>query len=146
MAAQNSALKFGTSTQSFWRSVGVWLTLILLGYSLFNVIRAVVNPAAFSESFYGMALSSDNSAFVLVYAVRTLFLVLYGFALVLRQDRAALSLFALVAVVMPLGDAALVASAAGPTATIIRHLLIAVFVLATWFMLRRRLQKATTAM
>lgn len=120
-----------------WRSVGVWMTVILIGYILFNAVRATANPVDFAGSF-GLPLGiTDSSAFVLVYAIRSLFLGLFGLGLLLRRDFKGLALYALVAVVMPLGDAALVALEGAPTATVIRHLLIAAFLILTWFFLRR---------
>jgi hypothetical protein len=39
---------------------------------------------------------------------------------------------------MPIGDAILVGLEGGPTGTIVRHVLTAVFLVATWYMLRRQ--------
>lgn len=120
-----------------WRSAGFWMAVVLVVYILFNAVRAASNPAQFA-TYYGLSLTQpDNHAFVFVYAIRALFLGLFGLALLLRRQYPALAIYALVGVVMPLGDALLVAATGGPTATVIRHLLTAVFLFATWFFLRR---------
>lgn len=144
MLTQDIVSKNTPTTRSPWRSVGVWLSLAIILYTLSNVIRAVLNPSGFAEFFYGMPLATDNSAFVLVYAVRTLFLGLFGLALLLRKDIGALSIFTLVAIVMPLGDAALVAYAGGPFTKIALHLLIAVIIFVTWLLLQRWLRSTST--
>lgn len=120
-----------------WRSAGVWMIVILIGYILFNAVRATLGPVDFAN-YYGLPLDADeSSAFVLVYAIRALFLGLFGLALLSRRDFKALALYALVGAVMPLGDAGLVLLEGGPTATVIRHLLTAGFLILTWFLLRR---------
>lgn len=141
MSSPSHALDHTPAARSPWRSIGVWMAVFLVAYMLFNAIRAVQNPTAFATN-YGVTPAPGNNAFVLVYAIRALFLGLFGAALVLRRNFGALALFALVAVVMPLGDATLVGIAGGPTTTVIRHLLTAVFLLATWFLLRRWNQTA----
>lgn len=136
MSSPSRALDHAPAARSPWRSAGVWMAVFLVAYMFFNAVRAVQNPTAFAMN-YGVTLAPGNNAFVLVYAIRALFLGLFGAALVLRQNFGALALFVLVAVIMPLGDAMLVSVAGGPTTTVIRHLLTAVFLLATWFLLRR---------
>ena len=134
----------GASAQSSpSRSVGIWMVGFLVAYMLFNTVRAMLSPVDFAAN-YGVPLASaGNDGFVLVYAIRALFLGLFGLALLLRRNYGALALYALVAAVMPVGDALLVASKAGPTATVIRHALTAGFLVLTWFMLRRWLQKTS---
>jgi hypothetical protein len=114
------------------------MVVVLIVYILFNAVRAIVNPVDFA-AFYGLPLvDPGNTAFVFVYAIRALFLGLFGLGLLLRRDFNALALYALIASVMPIGDALLVGLEGGPTGTIGRHVLTAVFLLATWYMLRRQ--------
>jgi hypothetical protein len=104
-----------------WRSPGIWMIVILIGYILFNAVRSVLNPAEFA-SYYGLPLvSRDNDAFVFVYAIRALFLGLFGLGLLIRKQYSALALYALIGSVMPLGDALLVGVEGGGTGIIIRH-------------------------
>jgi hypothetical protein len=110
---------------------------ILIVYILFNAVRAALNPAEFA-AYFGLPLASpENTAFVFVYAVRALFLGLFGLALLLRRSYAALGLYAFVGSVMPIGDALLVVLANGGTGTVVRHALTALFLLLTWFFVQR---------
>jgi hypothetical protein len=122
-----------------WRSVGVWLVIILIAYILFNALRAVLDPVGFA-AYYGLPLLAGNESFVFVYAIRAVFLGLFGVALLARQDFRTLALYVLAAMVMPLGDAALVTFEGGSAGTVVRHILTAAFLLVTWFFVRRTAQ------
>ncbi|MDX2077503.1 MAG: DUF4267 domain-containing protein [bacterium] len=138
----NSTQKSNTTTP--WRSIGVWMAIILIVYQLFNFIRALLNPIEFASSF-GVSLDADsNNAYIIVYAIRTLFIGLFGLALVVNRKWDILTLYALIAVVIPLGDALIVALNGGASGTIVRHVLTALFVLATWFMLQRWVKQFST--
>lgn len=111
---------------------------ILIVYILFNAVRATLGPVDFAD-YYGLPLvDPGNTAFVFVYAIRALFLGVFGLGLLIRRDFNGLALYALVASLMPLGDAILVGVEGGPTGTVVRHVLTAVFLVATWYMLRRQ--------
>lgn len=127
-----------------WRSVGLWMSALLIAYLFFNVLRAVANPAGFAASFGTPLDNPADDAFVLVYAIRTLFLGLFGLALFLRRGYASLALFLLVATVMPIGDALLVWQRGGEPASIARHIVITGIVLSTWFLTSRWLRRAST--
>ncbi len=120
-----------------WRSIGLWMSIILLLYILFNAGRAVFSPTEFATSYGAPLTDPANNAFVMVYAIRTLFLGLFGLGLLATRNFAGLTLFALVAVVMPLGDAALVISKGAAIDIGLRHFLIAAVLLLTWFLLWR---------
>lgn len=138
--SQSSTATPSATVASPWRSVGVWMTIFLIVYILFNAVRSVLNPADFAVSF-GLPLTSvGGSGFVFVYAIRALFLGLFGIALLVRRNYSGLALFVLVASVMPIGDATLVSLAGGPTGTVIRHIVTAGFLLLTWFFIRRWMQ------
>lgn len=123
-----------------WRSVGLWMSIVLIGYILFNAVRSALDPMAFA-TYYGLPLNStDNNAFVFVYSIRALFLGLFGLALLLRRNYAALALFVLVGSIMPIGDAILVALRGGGVTIVLRHGLIAGFLLLTWYFVRRLAQ------
>lgn len=120
-----------------WRVVGVWMAGLLIVYQLFNVVRAVFNPADFAVAF-GVPLSTgDGSAYVLVYAARTLFIGLFGLMLLVRRQWQTLVWYAFIATLMPLADAIIVAVNGGSSGVIARHLLIAGVVAATGFLLAR---------
>jgi hypothetical protein len=137
--SSQSPLK-SASTPSPFRSIGIWMSLFLIVYMLYNVVRSALNPTDFISSFGFPPATVSTTTFVLVYSIRALFLGLFGLVLLLRRNFQALSLFVLVGTVMPLGDAALVAGTGAPFPTILRHLLIAGFLLLTWFFLRRWIQ------
>ena len=119
------------------QSIGVWMAGILIAYILFNVVRSTLNPTAFAESFGIPLTDPNNTAFVFVYGIRSLFLGVFGLALLLSRNYQGLALFALVATVMPVLDAVLVAQQGGPTTTVLRHVATAGFLLLTWFFLNR---------
>lgn len=130
------------TTLSPWRSIGIWMSAILIGYTLFNALRSTLDPAGFA-SYYGLPLGGDDSnAFVLVYAIRALFLGLFGLALLVSRSYRALAIFVLVGSVMPIGDAILVASRGGGPGTILRHSLIALFLLLTGYFMQRWAKRA----
>jgi Domain of unknown function (DUF4267) len=137
MSSQVQVVKANRTAPVAWRSVGVWLAVILIGYLFFNVLRATLNPHDFAV-YYGLPLSDPaNDAFVYVYALRTLFLGLFGVALLVGRNFKTLALYILIAVVMPIGDAMLVTFKGASLDTIIRHVLVVGVVLLTWFLLRR---------
>lgn len=125
-----------------WRSAGLWLTVLLLTYILFSSVRAATDPAAFAASF-GLPLGdSGDSSFVLVYAVRALFLGILGLTLLVRRQYSSLATFILVATIMPIGDALLVIrNGAGP-ATIALHGSVGLILLLTWYLLQRWIGQA----
>jgi hypothetical protein len=125
------------AARSPWRSVGVWFAVAMVLYTFSNVARAGLDPRGFADFFYAQSLSADNTAFVWVYAVRTLFLAVFGGVLILQKKITALATFTLVAILMPLGDAALAAASGAPIGRVIAHLLIAALLLVTWILLRR---------
>lgn len=130
------------SNLSPWRSIGLWMSALLVGYLLFNAVRATADPVAFAVSF-GIPLGNQqDDAFILVYAIRTLFLGLFGLVLLLRRNYATLVLFLFVATVIPLGDALLVWQRGGEPSVIARHSVITGVVLLTWFLTNRWVRKA----
>lgn len=145
MNSKNPARTTHSAALSPWRSPGVWLTVALSTYLLINVARALANPVDFAASFGTPLTDSTDTAFVIVYAIRTLFLGLFGPVLIARAEWKALPLFALIAVVMPIGDALLVASQGGAAGIIARHAATAIVVLVTWFLLQRWVRRLEAA-
>jgi hypothetical protein len=124
-----------------WRSLGIWMVVALIVYILFSALRALRDPVAFAAGF-GLPLANpNNNGFVYVYSIRAVFLGLLGLALLVRRNYSALTLFVLVATVIPIGDAVLVAFNGG--GTLIRNVLTAGFLLLTWFFMRRWSQQAS---
>ena len=109
------------STSGYWLRVSTVLIALMGAYMLVNTVRAFADPAGFA-AYMGLPLTDPaNHAFVQVYALRALFLGLCALALLFRRDTRALAVFALVAIVMPVGDALLTASNGAPVTTVARH-------------------------
>lgn len=121
----------------WWRSVGPWMAAAGAALMFVNAARAFADPTAFA-AYLGLPLAAAaDVGLVHVYSLRALFIGLLVAGLLATRQRSALVLLAGAAVVMPVGDALLTASAGAPTSTIVRHLLIAAFLLATALVLRR---------
>lgn len=124
-------------TQNYWRSAGVLMAGAGALLMLVNAARAFANPTSFS-AYLGLPLvDGADAGLVHVYGLRALFIGLLVAVLLMLRQRTALWIVAAVAVVMPVGDAMLTWSAGAPTATVGRHIGIAVFLLATALLLRR---------
>ncbi len=126
-----------TKSSSMWRSPGIWMATFIVVYITFNALRATINPVHFAAAYGTPLAGPEHDAFVLVYAIRALFLGLFGFSLLVTRRFRALALFSLVAVVMPVGDAVLVASRGGAGAIVVRHVVIAIFLFLTWLLIER---------
>lgn len=133
----------GTGAAWPWRSVGAWMTALLVVLMLVNTVRAVRDPVAFA-AYFGLPGAADaDPGFVYVYASRALFLALATGALFAARQWRALGWFALCAMVMPLSDGALAESADAPLAIVARHVGIGAY-LAVTAVLLFRLDKART--
>jgi hypothetical protein len=117
------------------------MVVILIVYILFSAFRSLLNPVEFATSFGLPLASANNYGFVYVYAIRAIFLGLLGLVLLVRRNYSALTLFVLVATIIPLGDAVVVALNGG--GTVIRNILTAGFLLLTWFFMRRWSQQTS---
>jgi hypothetical protein len=117
--------------------VSFWLVLVGAVFLLLNVARAVTDPVDFAR-YLGLPLADPaDDGFVLVYALRTFFIAALALVLIVRRATGTLALFALLATVMPVGDAVLTARADAAGATVGRHVAIAVYLLVTAYALRR---------
>ena len=125
------------SVSNPWRSVGVWMAALLALSQLVNAIRAVLDPASFA-SYFGLPLAAQADAGLLyVYALRATFLGLFALFLIARRELVVLKWFALLAVLMPLGDLILTYSAGAPLSTVARHAGYVVFILVAAGLLHR---------
>lgn len=145
MSAPTPSTPKTATPSSPFRSIGLWMSLFLIVYMLYNVVRSALNPTDFISAFGFPPANVSTITFVWVYSIRALFLGLFGIVLLIRRHYQALSLFVLVATVMPLGDAGLVAATGAPLPVILRHLLIAGFLLLTWFFLHRWTKRQSAA-
>lgn len=121
----------------YWRSAGIIMTALGGTLMLANAVRAGIDPTGFA-AYLGLPLQdAADASLVHTYALRALFIGLLVFALLAMRQRAALAALAFAAVVMPVGDAWLAASAGAPGATVARHVGIALFLLVAGLFLRR---------
>jgi hypothetical protein len=135
--AMNSTSINAQPTKSRLRAAGYWMVAIMALLMLVNFGRALLDPVGFA-AYVGLPISGDDQAgFVHLYAFRALFLGLFAAFLVWSDQTKTLMWFALIAVVMPIGDAILTARAGAGLPTVGRHIGIAVFLLATAFALNR---------
>jgi hypothetical protein len=120
-----------------WRSVGVWMAVLIALLMALNTWRASSDPAAFARYFGVEAAADAHPAFVYVYASRAFFLGAITGVLLWQRQFVALAWFAGIAITMPLADAALVAHSGGSSAIIARHLGTAIYLALTAFFLHR---------
>ena len=109
------------TSSNYWLRPSTVLVVLMGAFMLVNSVRAFADPVGFA-AYIGLPLTDPaNHAFVQVYGLRALFLGLCAWALLWRRDTRALAVFALVAVVMPVGDALLTASNGAPALIVARH-------------------------
>ena len=119
------------------RTVGFWLAAMMGLFQAINAVRAFLDPNGFA-AYMGLPLAAEaDVGFVLVYGLRTAFIAgLIGVLLSLKRLDA-LAWIALVALIMPIGDAWLAAQESAPLATILRHIVVALYVFMAFVFLRR---------
>lgn len=124
--------------KSHWTRPSTGLAVLLGAYMGVSTIRALFDPVGFASSM-GLPLTDPaDHGFVQVYALRAAFLSLCAFGLLWLRDIRALVVFALSALVMPIGDAILVASHGAPSRIVVRHAATAVLVAITAGLLFQR--------
>jgi uncharacterized membrane protein len=122
---------------AYWRSAGMLMVLAAIALLVANAARAFVDPFGFA-AFFGLPL--DNSAeagFVVVYAIRALFVGALALTLALLHEVRALAWFSAIAVIMPIGDAILLEQTNPSAAVLARHVVTAIFLLLTAWQLNR---------
>lgn len=125
------------TANSPWRSVGVWMSILIAAFMALNTWRSASDPAGFI-AYFGLPQAADSDpAFVYVYASRALFLALITAVLIWKRQFAALKYFAAVAIIMPLCDAVQVFRAEGVGAVVVRHLVVALYLMITATLLHR---------
>lgn len=126
-----------TIAARYWRRPAILMVLLAAGLMFVNAARAFADPVGFA-TYLGLPIEAPSAAgFVLVYAIRALFIGVLAAALVMTRQIRALAWFAASATIMPVGDAVLTAQASAPGATIGRHVAIAAFLLITASLLSR---------
>ncbi len=128
-----------TQAQGFrsTRTTGFWLAAAIAAMQAVNAVRTVLDPQGFA-TYMGLPVDQLNAfGWVQVYGLRAGFIAVLTAVLLARSDFAALRWMALAALLMPLGDAWLTASAGAGAAVVVRHLVIALFLLVASHFLAR---------
>jgi hypothetical protein len=125
------------TTKKPLRSISIWATIALIAYLFFNVVQSLAAPMDFAARFGVPDPQPGAAPFVAVYGIRTLFIAVFGAVLLALREFRLVSTFLLLAVLMPIGDALLVALTGGAPAIVVRHVAIAIIVVVTGFFLRR---------
>lgn len=127
------------------RSFGFWLALILALSQLLNALRVMLGAIDYG-AYMGLPLAAAaDAAWIHVYALRALFLGSFAAFLLLTRRYRVLGYMALFAVVMPIGDFTLVWLAQGSNATLARHALIALVLVAAAASLMRLARRIDAA-
>lgn len=119
------------SRPSAYRSTGFWLASIVAVFLVFNVVRSLLTPVAFSGYFGAPLASPDDAAWVAIYALRTGLIAAIIILLLTTRQLRLLAWVSLFGAALPAADFALAQSAGAATSTLIRHAAIGVFLLIT---------------
>jgi hypothetical protein len=129
------------AARPLWRAPAFWLSAIIGLFQAVNAVRAFADPAGFAD-YMGLPLGPEDAVgFVHVYGLRTAFIAVMTAIFLVRRELAPLQWVALAALIMPVGDAVLTAGAGAPTATVVRHVAIAVYLAVTFAALRAYVAK-----
>lgn len=127
------------------RTAGFWLAAAIGALQGVNAVRTVLDPQGFA-TYMGLPVDPHGAlSWVQVYGLRAGFIAMLTAALLARSDFAALKWMALSALLMPLGDAWLTASAGAGAPIVGRHLAIALFLLVTAHFLARAARSKVSA-
>lgn len=125
------------SAAPWWKTIGFWCAMAMAVSQAVSAARAFADPVAFA-SYMGLPIAPGEAAgFVTVYALRTTLIAALVLFLALTGRLRELGVMAVIAILLPVGDAMLVASAGAPPSTVYRHAGIAVFLTFTAIMLLR---------
>lgn len=118
--------------------IGLWLCWPIALLQLVNAVRSFYDPAGFA-GYLGLPLdSAADTGFVMVYGLRAGFIGALTLLLVWQRAVSTLRNVALLALIMPAGDAWLTWQAGAAGTTVGRHLAIGLFLLVTAVLLHRQ--------
>lgn len=125
-------------------TAGFWLAAAMAMLQGVNALRTVIDPQGFA-TYMGLPVDQLSAlGWVQVYGLRAGFIAVLTSVLLARSDFLALRWMALAALLMPLGDAWLAASAGAGAPIVGRHLATALFLLvASYFLARAARAKAS---
>lgn len=131
-----------SNTRPLVRTASV-LVFLMAALQLVYGLYAYVSPAAFSVTRGTELFAGQDADWVRIYASRTLSIaLLIGYLLYARQFRA-LAVASLVGIVMPITDALLAYQASAAGGVVLKHVATAMFLVATFIVLRVILKRET---
>jgi hypothetical protein len=113
------------------------MALVLAISQLINAGRTALDPVGFA-TYLGFPLATPaDAALVQVYGLRAAFIGLFALALIALREFTVLKWFALLAVLMPLGDLLLTIRAGAPVSVVSRHAAYVAYIMAVVVLLHR---------
>lgn len=126
-----------SNKMSLVEKVGATLVFLMVALQAFYAIYAFVNPPAFALLRGTDLLAVGDSAWVQIYASRTLFIALIIACLLILKNYRVLMYAALFGVVMPLTDGILAYMSEAPSQVVIKHLITVLYLMITALVLRQ---------
>lgn len=127
------------------RTTGMIFVLLMAGLQLAYALYAFADPAGFSIVRGTELFAAGDTDWIRIYASRTLFIALVvGYLLYLRQF-GILAVASLLGTVMPVTDAWLAYHASAGGVVILKHVATALFLIATFVILRSVVRRGQSA-
>jgi len=121
------------STQPIYTFAGFWLSVVMGVLMYVNAWRTLSDPVKFSR-YMGLPVTEGHAVpWIRVYGLRALFIGMLVTYFLFKQDPGSLQWIAAMAIPLALGDAWLVKSTGGKTAS--RHVIIAVVLVISTYAL-----------
>ncbi|QBG36907.1 DUF4267 domain-containing protein [Litorilituus sediminis] len=118
-------------------TLGFILVLLMVLLQGFYGIFAYIEPANFADIRGTALISESDQDWVKIYGSRTIFITSILAYLLYSRNFVILMWCALLGIVMPVSDALLAYNAEAATKVIIKHLATIIYLLLTYFVLRR---------
>lgn len=113
------------------RTAGFWMAAIVAVFLVVNTVRSFIAPETFAGYFGAPLGSAGDTAWVIVYALRTGLIAAIILLLLATRQLRLLAWVSLFGAVLPVGDFILAQSAGAAMSTLIRHGAIGAFLLIT---------------
>ncbi len=114
-----------------YRHSGFWMAAIVALFLIVNTVRSLLAPGAFSGYFGAPLASPEDTAWVIVYALRTGLIAAIILVLLAARQLRLTGWVALFGAALPAGDFLLAQAAGAPVSILARHAAIGVFLLVT---------------
>ncbi|MEL6667208.1 MAG: DUF4267 domain-containing protein [Pseudomonadota bacterium] len=132
------------SNSGNWTKTAIGLVVVMVILQAVNVVRVVADPIGFSQ-YMGIGIDQNgDTSFVYVYGLRTAFIIVIACVLLFLRDFRMLSVVAVAALILPIGDAMLALRADASFAIVVRHFLIGLYLAATALVLGRAIRETNS--